>query len=414
MPTPSIQTLVTDAQQILNLDSISAVRSVVAVALANANTGTPLNPNLTTQQLWNEFYQVVNKPKSDIESIIANQLMKLLYAPPAPGGAGADKQVIFNDGGVLAGDAGFTYNKATDALTLLGDLTSGGDAYLNGNEKYVYLFSNYNVGSNARVRFRAVGAGGGSGYGGDFRISTRATNNTWNTDVFIVDNAAGVGAGATPDANFRLTAIGAFATGKGGAYIETGEFNRYGLVVNNANVGATTNIVEIRKAGAAKAAFTAAGNLAFDNALGVDFSATSSGSGTMTSELLNDYEEGTFTPTIAGTSTAGTANYVVRLGSYTKVGRVVQFQIHLAWNTGTGTGGLRVSGLPFTANGTYIAVPNVYPIDISLVAGFYATGSIQPSTDQINIYQLPTGGGSDGTVTYDAAGQLIITGTYTV
>ena len=89
MPTPSIQTLVTDAQQILNLDSISAVRSVVAVALANANTGTPLNPNLTTQQLWNEFYQVVNKPKSDIESIIANQLMKFLFAPPAPGGVGA-------------------------------------------------------------------------------------------------------------------------------------------------------------------------------------------------------------------------------------------------------------------------------------------------------------------------------------
>ena len=116
MPTPSIQTLVTDAQQVLNLDSISAVRSVVAVALANANTGTPLNPNLTTQQLWNEFYQVVNKPKSDIESIIANQLMKLLYAPPAPGGAGANGQVIFNDNGVLAGDSGLTFNPATDTL----------------------------------------------------------------------------------------------------------------------------------------------------------------------------------------------------------------------------------------------------------------------------------------------------------
>ena len=112
MPTPSIQTLVTDAQQVLNLDSISAVRSVVAVALANANTGTPLNPNLTTQQLWNEFYQVVTKPKSDIESIIANQLMKFLFAPPAPGGVGANKQVIFNDGGVLAGDAGLIYDKA--------------------------------------------------------------------------------------------------------------------------------------------------------------------------------------------------------------------------------------------------------------------------------------------------------------
>ena len=84
MATPSIQTLVTDAQQVLNLDSISAVRSVVAVALANANVGTPLNPNLTTQQLWNEFYQVITKPKSDIESIIANQLMKFLFAPTFP------------------------------------------------------------------------------------------------------------------------------------------------------------------------------------------------------------------------------------------------------------------------------------------------------------------------------------------
>ena len=127
MPTPSIQTLVTDAQQVLNLDSISAVRSVVAVALANANTGTPLNPNLTTQQLWNEFYQVVTKPKSDIESIIANQLMKFLYAPPAPGGVGADKQVIFNDGGVLAGDPQFLWNKTTNLLTITGAATITGD-----------------------------------------------------------------------------------------------------------------------------------------------------------------------------------------------------------------------------------------------------------------------------------------------
>ena len=123
MPTPAIQTLINDAQQVLNLDSISAVRSVVAVSLANANTGTPLNPNLTTQQLWNEFYQVVTRSKSDIESIIANQLMKFLYAPPAPGGVGANKQVIFNDNGILAGDAGLTYDKATDSLTISGDLT---------------------------------------------------------------------------------------------------------------------------------------------------------------------------------------------------------------------------------------------------------------------------------------------------
>lgn len=128
MPTPSIQTLRTDAQQVLNLDSISAVRSVVAATLANANAGTPLNPNLTTQQLWNEFYQIVTQPKSDIESIIANQLMKFMYAPPAPGGAGANGQVIFNDGGALAGDPQFLWNKTTNLLTVTGSAAITGAA----------------------------------------------------------------------------------------------------------------------------------------------------------------------------------------------------------------------------------------------------------------------------------------------
>lgn len=126
MATPAIQTLLSDAQQVLNLNSISEVRSTMAVALANANVGTPLSPSLTTQQLWDEFYQVVRQPESDIESILANQLMKFLYAPPAPGGAGADKQVIFNDGGVLAGSANFLFNKATNLLTVTGSATITG------------------------------------------------------------------------------------------------------------------------------------------------------------------------------------------------------------------------------------------------------------------------------------------------
>lgn len=125
MPTPSIQTLVTDAQQVLNLDSISAVRSVVAVALANANTGTPLNPNLTTQQLWNEFYQVVTKPKSDIESIIANQLMKFLYDPPAPGGVAGSGRVIFNKNGQLTTDPSFTWDDVLKNLTIGGNARTG-------------------------------------------------------------------------------------------------------------------------------------------------------------------------------------------------------------------------------------------------------------------------------------------------
>jgi hypothetical protein len=38
---------------------------------------------------------------------------------------GADTQVQFNDGGVLAGEAGFTYNKTTDTATLVGGVVVG-------------------------------------------------------------------------------------------------------------------------------------------------------------------------------------------------------------------------------------------------------------------------------------------------
>jgi hypothetical protein len=67
---------------------------------------------------------------------------------------------------------------------------------------------------------------------------------------------------------------------------------------------------------------------------GIDFSATP---GTGTSELLADYEEGTWTPTAAG---MGTITYA----SYTKVGRQVTcwFQFTSAGSIGD------VGGLPFS------------------------------------------------------------------
>jgi hypothetical protein len=80
---------------------------------------------------------------------------------------------------------------------------------------------------------------------------------------------------------------------------------------------------------------------------GIDFSATS---GAGTSELLNDYEEGTWTPSLGGTATYGGATY----GRYTKIGRVVtvQFRIDVTL-LGTGSNTI-LSGLPFTSSGAGI------------------------------------------------------------
>ena len=99
------------------------------------------------------------------------------------------------------------------------------------------------------------------------------------------------------------------------------------------------------------ARFNSTGNLAFANTKGIDFAATPSGSGTMTSELLNDYEEGTWTPTF--TASSGTLTTVTSVSAnYTKIGRRVSIDIDFFFsNIGTATGVLFLT-LPFTRSGT--------------------------------------------------------------
>ena len=92
------------------------------------------------------------------------------------------------------------------------------------------------------------------------------------------------------------------------------------------------------------------GNLVIANSgNGIDFSATA---GTGTSELFDDYEEGVFTPTVEGATTAGSGTYANQLGYYTKVGRLVTFQIWLQVSTHTGTGTTKIMGMPYATSGT--------------------------------------------------------------
>jgi hypothetical protein len=80
MSTPSIQILIAQAQQVLNLKSSNEIRATLAAVIANVNVGTPLNPNITTQQLWDQFYEIVRQPTDDIESIIADQMMRFMFS----------------------------------------------------------------------------------------------------------------------------------------------------------------------------------------------------------------------------------------------------------------------------------------------------------------------------------------------
>ena len=91
-----------------------------------------------------------------------------------------------------------------------------------------------------------------------------------------------------------------------------------------------------------------AGNLIPSTAAkGVNFTANTPASG-MTSQLLNWYEEGTWTP--SATSSIGTITSITSAtGKYTRVGRQVTLTGFILIGTnGTGAGYIKVTGMPFT------------------------------------------------------------------
>jgi hypothetical protein len=101
-----------------------------------------------------------------------------------------------------------------------------------------------------------------------------------------------------------------------------------------------------------------AGNVIPANGYGIDFSATSHPAG-MTSELLNDYEEGTWTPGQgAGLTVVGTFS---SSGRYTKVGRIVTLYGSMSATTSivVGTSNTFCTGLPFaTSDLSYGVIAN--------------------------------------------------------
>ena len=81
---------------------------------------------------------------------------------------------------------------------------------------------------------------------------------------------------------------------------------------------------------------------------GIDFSATP---GTGTSELLDDYEEGSWTPTLIGT-TSGSATVTVTTAKYTKVGNMVNVRGYISVDLSSHNivGVVEIGGIPFVAN----------------------------------------------------------------
>lgn len=98
------------------------------------------------------------------------------------------------------------------------------------------------------------------------------------------------------------------------------------------------------------------GNLTFANGHGVDFSATSNSSGSMSTELLDNYEEGTFTPIMRTASSANEPTYATdgQAGAYTRIGRKVTVNgyVNISSATNLGSSTVAIGGFPYTIGDT--------------------------------------------------------------
>ena len=125
---------------------------------------------------------------------------------------------------------------------------------------------------------------------------------------------------------------------------------------------------------------------------------------------LDDYEEGTWTPAIAGTTLAGAGTYSVQVGRYTKIGNTVTAHFNLTWSAHTGTGNMLISGLPFTSAN----VTNLNPAAVAYANNLTITGisvilvTANATTGTIN----SVNNGTAAALAIDTAATLIATITY--
>jgi len=143
----------------------------------------------------------------------------------------------------------------------------------------------------------------------------------------------------------------------------------------------------------------------------ITFPATQSASSD--ANTLDDYEEGTFTPTIIGLTSAGTGTYSNQTGSYVKVGQIVSIYIRIDWSAHTGTGNMGFGGLPFTTSATYSNGAAVNGMaGLTVPASCYIAANVTASATTGVFLAIPVGGGSDSQLAMDTAGILLFTITY--
>jgi hypothetical protein len=123
-------------------------------------------------------------------------------------------------------------------------------------------------------------------------------------------------------------------------------------------VSASTRPIRFIVNGAVVASVLNGGNVSIANGnlvmstsgKGIDFSAVTGGTGTATANVLNDYEEGTWTPT---DGSGAALAFTVSACRYTKVGRTVTIQGNITYPVTASTANATWGGFPFNSSDVF-------------------------------------------------------------
>ena len=151
---------------------------------------------------------------------------------------------------------------------------------------------------------------------------------------------------------------------------------------------------------------------------GYNFTANTPASG-HTSQLLNWYEEGIWTPSLAFGGNSSGLTYNGQNGQYTRIGNTVYFTLFIQiQQVGSSTGSATISGLPFTSanvNSKYYSFSTTLQNSILLTGAPFSL--LPPNSSTLTIYQTSASGSANVTnanfQTY-ALNNIIITGSYQV
>jgi hypothetical protein len=169
-----------------------------------------------------------------------------------------------------------------------------------------------------------------------------ATNGT----TVVLSTGASAGNLVTVE-SFRIESVANAISNSAGAINLAGSLISGILPVANGGTGVTTSTGTGSVVLSAAPTLTGQATIPTINLTGGQIAFPATQNPSSDANTLDDYEEGTWTPTYIGNSTAGTTSYSSQVGWYTKIGNLVTVGFYLNFSSATGTGNVNIGGLPF-------------------------------------------------------------------